>query len=111
MDYCHDRSGGQDGPPNHRFAILASFYISSPFPLGCKCSVFCISIPPTRRWILASVEHSLGKICNSCIIFMLRYALCPIQHYGSCKTGAVHSTLSEGTWINSDIRKTIVDCK
>ncbi|KAG1778806.1 hypothetical protein EV702DRAFT_1025966, partial [Suillus placidus] len=78
-DYCHDRSGGQESPPNHPSAVLAFLYISSPFPLCCKHSAFRISNSSTSRWILASVEHSLGKNCNSCIIIMLRCALCPIQ--------------------------------
>ncbi|KIK41329.1 hypothetical protein CY34DRAFT_216385 [Suillus luteus UH-Slu-Lm8-n1] len=91
-DYCHDRSGGREDPPNHPFTVLAFFYISS--PLCCKRSTFRISISSTSRWILTSVEHLLGKNCNSCIIIMLRYALCPIRS-NNCQIGIVRSTSSE----------------
>lgn len=63
-DYCHDRKGGQERSLNHRFAILASFYISSPFPLELQVQRFLHFNFTTRRWILASVEHSLSKNCK-----------------------------------------------
>lgn len=74
------------------------------FPLSCKCSAFCISISPrvVGFWLRLSI-HS-AKTVNSCIIFMLRYALCPIQRYDSCKMGAAR--YSERANLNSDTRKT-----
>ncbi|KAG0699165.1 hypothetical protein DFH29DRAFT_855115 [Suillus ampliporus] len=82
------------GGANHRFAILASF-------------LYLVSLSPRVASALFNIIHSsldfnsgralYGKNCNSCIILMLRYALCPIQHYDSCTTGAVHSTLIKET--------------